>query len=32
MANRACNGRDKSSVKYGPMCYVTFEVSNGEHV
>ena len=26
MANRACNGRDKSSVKYGPMCYATFEV------
>ena len=26
MANRACNGRDKRSVKYGPMCYAICEV------
>ena len=24
IANRASNGRDKSSVKYDPMCYATF--------
>ena len=29
MANRACNGRDKNSVKYGPMCYATCEDQNG---
>ena len=26
MANHACNGRDKRSVKYGPMCYAICEV------
>ena len=24
IANRASNGRDKSSVKYDPLCYATF--------